>query len=338
MEQTTVLKISHLSKHLGSRLILNDISLEVNSGEIFGFLGPNGSGKTTTIKVVLGLLSLERGEIEICGHNIKKEFKEAMSNIGGIIESPEMYGYLSGLENLKQYVRMYDDVPESRIDEVVELVGLTDRIKDKVSKYSLGMKQRLGLAQALLNKPKLLILDEPTNGLDPVGIKDLRDILKKVSHDEGTAVFISSHQLAELDLMCDRFGVIDKGKLIAVRKIEEIRTDESQNIEEFDIVTELASVEKACDIVVRLGNTFSVSENKIRITADINAGGKGMSDTVRELVIDGVPILSANPVKHSLEDAFIKITTAKVQKPAPIEVTEVKPEEKSEEIEGGDIK
>jgi len=337
MEQTTVLKISHLSKHLGSRLILKDISLEVNSGEIFGFLGPNGSGKTTTIKVVLGLLTLERGEIEICGHNIKKEFKEAMSKVGGIIENPEMYGYLSGLENLRQYVRMYDDVPESRIDEVVELVGLTGRIKDKVSKYSLGMKQRLGLAQALLNKPRLLILDEPTNGLDPMGIKELRDILKKVSHEEGTAVFISSHQLAELDLMCDRFGVIDKGKLMAIRSMEDIRTSAKKNLEIFEIETEEGAIPYAMSVLSDIGNEYTVDGAKFRITADLDEGGKGTAYTVRELVMANIPIFSVIPVKNSLEDAFIEITVGK-QPQEPVKTPKTKTETVSETVEGGDAK
>ena len=219
-----VLSIKHLSKQLGKRRILTDITLDVMPGEIFGFLGPNGSGKTTTIKLMLGLLRIESGEISICGHNVKTDFEAAMTCVGGIIENPEMYRYLSGRENLELYRRMYDDVPRERIDELIKLVRLEARADDKIAKYSLGMRQRLGLAQALLNHPKLLVLDEPTNGLDPAGIKELRDILKELSHTENVSVFISSHQLAELDLMCDRVGILDRGVLLRTMSIEEVRS------------------------------------------------------------------------------------------------------------------
>ena len=310
--ENTVLKISHLTKHLGSKLILNDISVEVNEGEIFGFVGPNGSGKTTTIKVMLGLLSLEAGEVSICGYDIKKDFKKAIENVGGIIENPELYGYLSGYENLMQVVRMHDEIPKSRVDEVVSLVGLTDRIKDKVSKYSLGMRQRLGVAQALLNKPRLLVLDEPTNGLDPLGIKELRDILLKVSHEEGTAVFISSHQLAELDLICDRFAVIDSGNVIAVKSMEDVRAAKFGNVEQFEITVTPETAELACSVLSKIeGNVYKADGNKFTVTADMNLDGIGISDTVRALVLENVQILSATPVKHSLEDAFVEITTGK---------------------------
>ncbi len=332
----TVLKISHLTKHLGSKLILNDISVEVNEGEIFGFLGPNGSGKTTTIKVMLGLLSLEAGEVSICGYDIKTDFKKAVENVGGIIENPELYGYLSGYENLMQVVRMHDDIPKSRVDEVVSLVGLTDRIKDKVSKYSLGMRQRLGVAQALINKPRLLILDEPTNGLDPIGIKELRDILLKVSREEGTAVFISSHQLAELDLICDRFAVIDRGSVIAVKSMNDVRASSPGNVEQFEITVETESVEAAKSVLDGVeGNTYKLNGNKFTVTADLDAGGSGLNASVKLLVMADVLIASASPVKHSLEDAFVEITTGKTANKQPF----AEPSDtKDEKQDGGDAK
>ncbi len=305
--QDTVLSIKGMSKHLGSRLILDGISVEVMSGEIFGFIGPNGSGKTTTIKVMLGLLSLESGEVTICGHSIDKEFTKAMSYVGGIIENPELYKYLTGRENLMQYARMQGGITTERINELVELVGLTDRINDKVSKYSLGMRQRLGLAQALLIRPRLLVLDEPTNGLDPAGIRELREILLKVSHQEGTAVFISSHQLAELDLMCDRIAVIDKGRVIAVRSMDEVRRSGRADIEEFEFETIEPAVCAAGLVMSRLGNAYTVVDAKFSVKAAISEGGHGLTDSVRELVMAGVPILSAVPLRHSLEDAFLEI-------------------------------
>ena len=202
------LKIDHLNKYFGKRQILHDICMEVYAGEVFGFLGPNGAGKTTTIKIVVGLLRLDEGDVQIHGHSITKHFEDAMACVGGIVENPELYKYMTGRENLRQYARMRTGVDEKRIDEVVELVGLSNRINDKVGKYSLGMRQRLGVAQALLHRPKLLILDEPTNGLDPAGIKELRDILKNLAHKENIAVLVSSHLMSEMEMMCDRVGVI----------------------------------------------------------------------------------------------------------------------------------
>lgn len=301
-----VLSIRNLTKHLSSKLILNDISLDVMPGEIFGFLGPNGSGKTTTIKVVLGLLSLEAGSVSICGYDIKKNFMQAMNCVNGIIENPEMYKYLTGKQNLMHYLRMYEGIPESRCDEVAEIVGLSARINDKVGKYSLGMRQRLGLAQAMLNRPKLLILDEPTNGLDPVGIKELRDILKRLSHLEGTAVFISSHQLAELDLMCDRVGIIDHGRLVAVKTMEDIRSLHSGGVSEYLIGTD--EPERALEIIVAAGNHGVIEGKTVRVTADVNNGGKDLPEMLRVLVLADVRVTSAEPVRHSLEDAFLEIT------------------------------
>ena len=310
--ENTVLKISHLTKHLGARLILDDISVEVKEGEIYGFLGPNGSGKTTTIKVMLGLLSIEAGEVSICGHDIKTEFKKAVKNVRGIIENPEMYGYLTGYENLMQVVRMHDGISKSRVDEVVALVGLADRINDKVSKYSLGMRQRLGVAQALINKPRLLVLDEPTNGLDPMGIKELRDTLIKISREERTAVFISSHQLAELDLICDRFAVIDGGRVIAVKSMNEVRAARTGRLEQFEIAVEPQAVEGARAVLDTIeGNTYTTDRNKFTVTADLDNGGAGLNATLKRLVVSDIPIASAAPVKRSLEDAFVEITTGK---------------------------
>jgi ABC-2 type transport system ATP-binding protein len=214
-----VLKTIGLTKRFGKRLAADNINLETYAGEVFGFLGPNGAGKTTTIKMILGLLHPDAGEIYINGVNTRTDFEEAMANIGGIVEGPEMYGYLSGLQNLQQYRRIREGVSRQRLDEVIRLVGLEKRIREKVKKYSLGMKQRLGVAHAIMHRPRLLILDEPTNGLDPAGIKQLRDIIKDLAHNQGVGVFVSSHQLAEMQLMCDRVGIISNGRLVDVRPV-----------------------------------------------------------------------------------------------------------------------
>lgn len=234
MSTEIVLKTVGLTKYFGKRKVVDDISLETYSGEIFGFLGPNGAGKTTTIKLIMGLLRRDSGEIYINGVDTRKNFEGAMSYIGGIVENPEMYGYLSGLQNLRQYMRIRDGVDNERIEEIIRIAGLEKRICEKVKKYSLGMKQRLGVAQAIMHRPKLLILDEPTNGLDPAGIKELRDMLKELAQKENVGVFVSSHLLSEMQLMCDRVGIVSNGKLLAVKSLSEV-SERDQSLEDMFI-------------------------------------------------------------------------------------------------------
>lgn len=214
-----VLEVKDVYKRLGKREIIKGISFNVKEGEIFGFLGPNGAGKTTTIRMLVGLIATNSGSITIMGHDINKDREKALSNIGAVVENPELYTYLSGRQNL-ELVAKIRKIPLSEIDEIVELVQLTDRINDKVKKYSLGMKQRLGLAAALLSKPKLLILDEPTNGLDPTGILDFREIVRKAARETKTAVFISSHILSEVQELCDTVVFINGGKIKAVESVQ----------------------------------------------------------------------------------------------------------------------
>lgn len=303
--QIPVLSIRNLSKKLSGRPILNNICLDVRPGEIFGFLGPNGSGKTTTIKLMLGLLHIEAGEILICGHNIATDFEAAVENIGGIIENPEMYSYLTGRQNLEHYSRMYNAIPEGRIDELVRLVGLETRIDDKISKYSLGMRQRLGIAQALLNHPRLLVLDEPTNGLDPAGIRDLRDILKSLSHNEGVAVFVSSHLLSELELMCDRVGVIDRGNLIGIRSMDEMHNTSAEGLVSCEVSVRDSGI--AAKTLTDMGISHEAVQGKVTFTVSEEV----LPDVVRELAVGGAGIFAVIPVKRSLEDAFLEMTRGK---------------------------
>lgn len=219
---SAVLKTSSLCKKIGRRQIIQDLSIEANAGEVFGFLGPNGAGKTTTIKMIVGLYKITSGSIEICGHSVSGDFEKAIANVGAIIEEPRMYGYMTGMENLKYYAGMYKGISQKRISDMVEQFGMQERIDTKVKTYSLGMRQRLGLIQAMLHEPKLLILDEPTNGLDPKGIHELREFLKYAAHQLGVCVFVSSHLLSEMQLLCDRVGIIDQGRLIKVMGISEI--------------------------------------------------------------------------------------------------------------------
>ena len=192
-----LLECQNLCKSFGKKQILKNVSFEIDEGDILAFIGPNGSGKTTTIKLILGLQSIDEGKVIINGYDIKKDFVKAISNVGAIVENPDTYMYLTGWQNLKLIANMYKGITNEKIMEIVKLVDLEKRINDKVSKYSLGMRQRLGIARALINNPNILILDEPTNGLDPEGIKDLRILLKKLAK-EGLGILISSHNLAEL--------------------------------------------------------------------------------------------------------------------------------------------
>ncbi len=297
--ENTVLELKNVSKSFGKRKIIDNISLKVNSGEIFGFLGPNGSGKTTTIKMILRLIDSDEGEIKVNGFDNRKQFEQAMECIGAIVENPDMYKYMSGIDNLKLHARIRN-IDEKRINEVLEMVGLKDRAKDKVGKYSLGMKQRLGLALTLLHNPKFLILDEPTNGLDPAGIKQLRDILKKISHEENVAVFVSSHILTEMQQMCDRVAVLDNGKIV---KIEQITNSKEEKIETIEL--RIKDKTKAIKI---LKEKFEVDAKEEKDSLLVTIQTEKVPEVVRELAIEDVGIKAVIPREHNLEEIFFDAT------------------------------
>lgn len=297
------LEIRNISKSFSGKPILRNISLTAYPGEIIGFLGPNGSGKTTTIKLVLGLLRLDAGSIRICGKNIEDEFEAAMKNVGGIIENPELYKYLTGRQNLECYARMYDEIPEGRLDELIKAVHLENWQNEKISKYSLGMRQRLGVAQALVGSPKLLILDEPTNGLDPVGIKELRDILLYISHEQGVTVFISSHLLSELDQLCDRVAIIDRGEVLGVMTMDEIRNAGSEGNQ--TVTFAFLNPAKAKEIFDGIGVPYTETKEG-NLVATMRDGT--LPECIKLLANGDAGILSAVPMKRSLEDAFLAVT------------------------------
>ncbi len=299
-----ILELKNVSKIMGKKELVKDISFTINKGEIFGFLGPNGAGKTTTIKMITGLYSISKGEIYIDGKNVKKQFEKALKGVGGIIENPEMYGYLSGRENLKLYARMHSNISKQRIDEVVSLVKLGNRIDDKVSKYSLGMRQRLGVAQALLHKPKLLILDEPTNGLDPMGIKELRETLRELAQKEGLSVMVSSHLLSEMELMCDRFGIIDEGKMIDIKTIEEIRQQQTTTVNSYKI--EVDNIQKAIKIISEKypDTKPEALEDGIKVICEKEI----ISKINKELMFNDVQSFMITTLTKTLEDEFMEIT------------------------------
>ena len=298
-----VLSINNLCKSFGSRRILDNISFNVEKGEILGLLGPNGSGKTTTIKLALGLLSIDTGTVKICGYDIKSDFEKAIRNVGAIVENPEMYKNLTGRQNLMQYFRMYDDISTETLEWAIKSVGLSNRIDDKISKYSLGMRQRLGIAQALLHSPKILILDEPTNGLDPEGIKQFRDFLIYLAHEKGISILISSHMLAELDSLCDRVAVINSGKIVGIQTMEQIRHFGDDNSSYKLIVDNSEATKSAFE-----ENSIKydmLSENTFKVTVS-----EDMAETIIPMLFEhGVRVKAFAPIEKTLEDAFIQMVS-----------------------------
>ena len=219
-----VLEISNLTKIYKNGRGIKNISLEVFKGEVFGFLGPNGAGKTTVMKSITGLNSIQSGEIRILGHDLKTEFEAALKNVGSIIESADVYEYISAYTNLKFVARFHKNITENDIRESLDMVNLTKYKNEKVSKFSLGMKQRLALAMALLSKPQLVILDEPTNGLDIEGTVDMRNLIINLASKKNVTFFISSHLVHEVELMCDKVAIIHEGELVNNgEKIENIK-------------------------------------------------------------------------------------------------------------------
>lgn len=222
MVSNTVLEIENLTKIYPNGRGINDINIQIEQGDIFGFLGPNGAGKTTAMKVMTGLIKPDRGEVRIFGHSIINAYEKAMQNVGCLIETAESYPFLSAFDNLKLQARYYPQVDARRIEEVLELTGLSKYKHEKPRRFSLGMKQRLGLAAAILSRPKILILDEPLNGLDVEGMIEMRNLIKNLAQEEGATFFISSHLIHDVELTCTRIGVINNGRMLSIDTTENI--------------------------------------------------------------------------------------------------------------------
>ena len=308
-DKQVIMSIKHLSKSFGKKAVLKDISFDTYAGEVFGFLGPNGAGKTTLIKIAVGHLMLDEGDITICGHDLKKEYESAMSKVGGIVENPEFYKYLSGYDNLMQFARLYPDVTDERIKRIVHMVGLDNRINDKVKKYSLGMRQRLGVALALLHSPKLLILDEPTNGLDPAGIKELRDVLVRIAHEEGASVLVSSHLMSEMEMMCDRVGVIVNGTLVDVKPIEELVS--AVSVDKIDVVIGVSDTERALSALdfISESDKSAPDGETVEIVLPKKDSRELLYKVNRAIIESGVEISTVSHRENKrLEDVFIELT------------------------------
>lgn len=298
-----VLKTENVKKMIGRKTIVSDISLELYRGEIFGFLGPNGAGKTTTIKMIVGLSSITQGEIYVGGCSVRKDFRGAMRNIGCIVENPDMYGYMSGLDNLRLFARMYKGIGEKRIAEVVDTVGLSFAINNKVKTYSLGMKQRLGIAQALLHKPELLVLDEPTNGLDPAGIHEMHGLLRELAEDTGMTVFVSSHILSEMQQMCDRVGIINNGRIVTVKSVGELISMAQQDGGDVNIETD--NLVQAAAIIGTAGLRAVQTQEGLKVEAPRDK----VPSIVASLVNAGIGVYGVSiGAQNSLEEIFMKLT------------------------------
>jgi ABC-2 type transport system ATP-binding protein len=306
MKQTPVVQIKNLTKKLGKKTIIDRLSLDIYAGEIFGFLGPNGAGKTTTIRMMVGLISMTDGDVTYKGISVKHNYREAIAHVGAIVENPEMYKHLTGYQNLQQYARMITGITQERIQEVVQLIGLEAAIHDKVRTYSLGMRQRLGLAQALLHSPAFLILDEPTNGLDPAGIRELRHYLRKLAQEEGLTVMVSSHLLAEMELMCDRFAVIQKGTLKAIQAVHEVSTAQEQ----MNVLLKVEPIPAAKECLNLTFPEVVINEGEGELRLQIT--NEQIPGIVAALVNNQVQVFKVQPAPKTLEDKFLELTEGNI--------------------------
>src|SRR5262245_27240341 len=292
-----MLSARNLTKVIGKRTIVDNVSFDLNPSEVFGFLGPNGAGKTTTIRMLVGLIKPTAGSVTICGYEIRRQFEQAMRCIGCIVENPDLYRFMTGRENLQHFARMLG-VDGDEVERVASLVSLAHRLDQRVGTYSLGMRQRLGIAQAMLGNPRVLILDEPANGLDPAGIREIRELLRQLAHERQMSVFVSSHLLGEVELMCDRVAIIHHGRilkegsvqeLIAARREMELRVDDAG---------------RAMAIARERGLTARAEDDKLFVPIEEDEA----PPLVAALTAANVAVFHAQKRVQSLEQMFLEAT------------------------------
>ncbi|HET7578991.1 MAG TPA: ABC transporter ATP-binding protein [Bacillales bacterium] len=293
-----VVETGQLTKAYGKKNVVNRVDLRIPKGKIYGFLGPNGAGKTTTIRMLLGLIQPTSGEVRVFGQAFAKNKLQLLGKIGSLVENPSYYAHLNAIENLEIY-RILLDAPKSRIHEVLEIVGLLDAAKQKVKQYSLGMKQRLGIATALLGSPELLILDEPTNGLDPQGIHEIRELIKQLSVKEGMTVLVSSHLLSEIDQIADEVGIISKGELIFQDHIDVLRRRAQPEIR-----LSVDQPEKALKLILNRG-IAAESEGDLIFLQDVD--NHIVAEIIKRLVTNQIAVYRVEEMKQSLEEIFLDV-------------------------------
>jgi ABC-2 type transport system ATP-binding protein len=291
-----LVEVTGLTKRYGDTLAVDGVDLTVLAGEVYGFLGPNGAGKTTTLRILTGLIAPTSGTVRVLGGRPGQS--DVLGRTGSMIESPAFYPYLSGLDNLRLLAE-YAEVPRQRIDEVLELVDLTDRAKDRFSTYSLGMKQRLGVAGALLKDPELVILDEPTNGLDPAGMRDMRRLIRELGSG-GRTVLLSSHLLGEVQQICDRVGIINSGRMVAEHNVDDLRGEQ-------ELVVRAAPRESAQKVLTNLlgAGTVHLYDDTLRVKVTRDRA----AEVNRVLIEAGIAVSELRSTERALEDVFFELTT-----------------------------
>lgn len=301
MEKETVIKVEHLAKSFGSFQAVKDVSFTVSRGDVFGFLGPNGAGKSTTIRCLLSLIKPNAGNIELFGKSYTNSRSEILSKIGSIIEKPDFYKYLSAQKNLEIFARISGaSVSKSQIGEMLEFVGLAGRGGDKIGGFSHGMKQRLGIAQTLLHQPDLIILDEPTTGLDPQGIVEIRNLILRLKNEQNKTILLSSHQLSEIELIANRMVIINKGKSIVEGEVQDLL-----NAQELVVHLEVDAVAKAKQVIsTHFNNAQFVGETANELEVAIEKSQ--VPNLNKALIENGVLVFALEP-KRKLEDFFMKI-------------------------------
>lgn len=296
-----VLELKRVSKLYKNRTAVNSMTFNLFPSEIFGLIGPNGAGKSTTLKMICGLTEITNGSIRVDGYDVKTNFVNAIKNVGAVIEVPQMYPYLSGRKNLEIYANFYGKEAKNRINQVLDMVGMRNRANDKFGTYSLGMKQRIGIAQALLNKPKLLILDEPTNGLDPNGVIEIRNLLKHLAKKEKMAIIVSSHNLSELEQICDSVAIINRGKLIDYKSMLEIQN--------------MLDVEQKVCIKVDYPNfagkiiydTYGIDSDVLGSSIILSIEDKELTKIISLLLSKHLTVFRIEKINRSLEEFYLDV-------------------------------
>ena len=301
MNETEIIKVEHLAKNFGSFQAVKDVSFTVNRGDVFGFLGPNGAGKSTTIRCMLSLIQANHGNIQLFGKDLHKHRNEILARVGSIIEKPDFYRYLSAEKNLEIFARISGkDVSKKEIAGMLDFVGLNGRNKDKVSGFSHGMKQRLGIAQTLLHQPDLIVLDEPTTGLDPQGIVEIRNLILRLKTEQNKTVILSSHQLSEIELISNRMVIINKGQSIIEGDVKELL-----NAQEMVVQLEVNDVEKSMK-VIESSFPQALAKNINERIIEVQLEKQQVPSLNQHIVQAGIEVHAMEP-KRKLEDFFMKI-------------------------------
>jgi ABC-2 type transport system ATP-binding protein len=299
------LEVAGLTRRFGSRVAVDALSIRVNPGDVYGFLGPNGAGKTTAIRCMLGLIRKDAGTVKIFGETSPVA---ARRHVGAMVETPAFHTWMTARDNLRRALDFHGSGDAADINWAIELVGLKGREDEKVRTYSLGMRQRLGIARALVSRPKLMILDEPTNGLDPRGMKEVRDLLARLARTEGLTILISSHLLAEIQLLCTRVGIIEHGRMVAEGDVEELVAGKGR-VQEVDVgASDAAALTRAIEALAGVSVVGDGEEERLRVALD------DMSPAAlnRALVEQGLDIDAMVPIRRSLEDLFLDLTSREI--------------------------